>query len=386
MDSSEERTGRKTSHNTMSSYESKMDDMSIVGTSPPLNRCPNAGATASSSHDTTSRRFVDAADAATSKLAVGGGGRGLPHSTTTSRTRARPKRVVAFEFESVRRSRLGTLYHCVTRELRARGWKVLRRMPASGRGVDCFLGGACASGIPYHLLSSARASPGARPVTNFFRGWEDLCRKSRCVQTLRDYVRGEGSGSGRGGAASGGGGLGADTVGTMGTLDTLGGERREWFRGAVPESFLFFPAQSELDETGLLAEAYGRHAEEGRRTWILKPSDGGKGKDIVIMDSLPDILHFLDDRPRTGRGSVPWVVQKYIENPLLLPGDRKFDIRCWVLVTRDYRTYLYREGVLRTTSVPYTGADDLSNQFVHLSNHCIQTSHPDYGKVLQSSA
>jgi tubulin--tyrosine ligase len=243
---------------------------------------------------------------------------------------------------------------------------VLRRMPASGRGVDCFLGGACASGIPYHLLSSARASPGARPVTNFFRGWEDLCRKSRCVQTLRDYVRGGG------GAASGG---------TLGTMGTLGAERREWFRGAVPESFLFFPAQSELDETKLFTEAYGRHAEKGRRTWILKPSDGGKGKDIVIMDSLPGILHFLDDRPRTGRGSVPWVVQKYIEDPLLLPGDRKFDIRCWVLVTRDYRTYLYRDGVLRTTSVPYTGADDLSNQFVHLSNHCIQTSHPDYGKV-----
>jgi len=44
-----------------------------------------------------------------------------------------------------------------------------------------------------------------------------------------------------------------------------------------------------------------------------------------------------------------------------------------------YNAYLYKEGVLRTCAVKYT-LDDLSNKFGHLSNHCIASKHPDYGK------
>ena len=44
-----------------------------------------------------------------------------------------------------------------------------------------------------------------------------------------------------------------------------------------------------------------------------------------------------------------WVVQKYIEKPLLLDG-RKFDFRVWALVTGDFKIYVYRQGYLRTSS------------------------------------
>ena len=41
--------------------------------------------------------------------------------------------------------------------------------------------------------------------------------------------------------------------------------------------------------------------------------------------------------------------------------------------------YVYREGVLRTGCTAFT-LDDLDDRFTHLSNHCIQVDHPDYGK------
>lgn len=75
------------------------------------------------------------------------------------------------------------------------------------------------------------------------------------------------------------------------------------------------------------------------------------------------------------------MIQKYLERPLLLePGHRKFDIRSWVLLDHQYNIYLYKEGVLRTSSDPYNSTDfqDITS---HLTNHCIQKEFSkNYGK------
>lgn len=47
----------------------------------------------------------------------------------------------------------------------------------------------------------------------------------------------------------------------------------------------------------------------------------GTGKNIYISHDVQTILEFIDAQ------SQGFVVQKYIENPLLLDGNRKFDIR-----------------------------------------------------------
>ena len=44
-----------------------------------------------------------------------------------------------------------------------------------------------------------------------------------------------------------------------------------------------------------------------------------------------------------------FIIQKYIEKPLLLYG-RKFDIRVWVLLNQDYDVFMFKEGYLRTSS------------------------------------
>ena len=51
-----------------------------------------------------------------------------------------------------------------------------------------------------------------------------------------------------------------------------------------------------------------------------------------------------------------------------------------MLVDHQYNIYLYREGVLRTSSEPYN-CTDLQDMTSHLTNHCIQKEHStNYGR------
>ncbi|CAJ0928465.1 unnamed protein product [Ranitomeya imitator] len=101
----------------------------------------------------------------------------------------------------------------------------------------------------------------------------------------------------------------------------------------------------------------------------------GTREGILISSNAAQLLDFIDNQ-----GQVH-VIQKYLENPLLLePGHRKFDIRSWVLVDNQYNIFLYREGVLRTSSEPYNDSD-FEDMTSHLTNHCIQKEHSkNYGR------
>ena len=67
--------------------------------------------------------------------------------------------------------------------------------------------------------------------------------------------------------------------------------------------------------------------------------DAGKERDGTFsnVSSVPNKIQ-----------SSTFVIQKYIESPLLI-NNRKFDIRVWVLLTHDLKVYFFKEGYLRTS-------------------------------------
>lgn len=103
--------------------------------------------------------------------------------------------------------------------------------------------------------------------------------------------------------------------------------------------------------------------------WIVKPVGLSCGEKIVCVRNLDGVLSAAKNL------EYKCVVQKYIERPLLVRGDRKFDIRQWVLVTSTDPLVLYgfSECYLRLSGEPFSlSTGDLDRPSVHLCNHAIQ--------------
>ncbi len=108
-------------------------------------------------------------------------------------------------------------------------------------------------------------------------------------------------------------------------------------------------------------------------TWLIKPAAMNQGRGIQFFkNSLTEMNKFLRSRPPFTH----WVVQKYIERPLLYNG-RKFDIRMWAFVTWRGELYYYPHGYIRTSSQTYSLDSKLN--YVHLTNNCLQQYGDRYG-------
>jgi hypothetical protein len=109
--------------------------------------------------------------------------------------------------------------------------------------------------------------------------------------------------------------------------------------------------------------------------WILKPGENSnRGNGITVTKSLSNILNYVKEAPNT------CIIQKYIERPLLFER-RKFDIRCFALITsvNGYiKAYYYQDGYLRTSSKDYSL--DNQSKSIHLTNEAVQIRYEDFGK------
>ena len=107
--------------------------------------------------------------------------------------------------------------------------------------------------------------------------------------------------------------------------------------------------------------------------WLIKPAAMNQGRGIEIFkNDLPAMKRFLETKPANSY----WVVQKYIEKPLLYRG-RKFDIRMWAVMTWKGELLYYKPGYIRTSSDSYSLDSKLN--YVHLTNNCLQQFGDKYG-------
>lgn len=133
-------------------------------------------------------------------------------------------------------------------------------------------------------------------------------------------------------------------------------------------------------EKGVEDESFSlflRGYKEGS-VWIVKPGEGtNRGNGIKVLNDLQEIKETVNG----GSGNRTFILQKYIENPLLV-NRRKFDIRCYALVTcinGNLQAYFYKEGYLRTTSKEFS-LKSVHDKFIHLTNDAVQKNSEEYGK------
>ena len=238
--------------------------------------------------------------------------------------------------------KLGSVYTQIARSLSRRGgWK--RKKSTKGRFHMVF-GEAGGVGIPFKRFSQVfRYDYGIKPLVNYNRNCKSITNKVMMTQVLQKYFKAN-------------------------SEDDI----------FLPDSFLFWPGRPDVSQRNDFL-SYVKASNE--YVWIVKPGNEAHGNGIFISEDIPTILEHIDSQPE---GSAPWVVQRYVSSPLLLDGKRKFDMRVWVLLTHDYKVFVHKDGVLRTSCCDFN-LDDLKNKFVHMTNHSIQEEHEKFGSFEENN-
>ena len=166
---------------------------------------------------------------------------------------------------------------------------------------------------------------------------------------------------------------------------------RNYFTGIQENVFDFLPRtfhiQNGLEDPEFFkfVEHFKKRAEDKKckNIWIIKPGEmTNRGSGIDVCKDLKSINEILNKKEfHYNDKPVTYIVQEYIEKPLLY-NKRKFDIRCYILITNVNgicKGYWYQEGYIRTASKEFN-MKNLANKMIHLTNEAIQKKGDDFGK------
>lgn len=117
--------------------------------------------------------------------------------------------------------------------------------------------------------------------------------------------------------------------------------------------------------------------------WIVKPGENtNRGCGITVCRELDHITSIIENKVALKDNKLrSYIVQKYLERPLLI-NKRKFDIRCYSLVTSvngNIWGYWYKDGYIRTACKEFS-LKNVANKYIHLTNDAIQKRSDQYGK------
>jgi tubulin monoglycylase TTLL3/8 len=111
-----------------------------------------------------------------------------------------------------------------------------------------------------------------------------------------------------------------------------------------------------------------------KNIWIVKAGRKSRGRDIALFNDINKLKMHTSS-------SNCWVVQKYIENPLII-SNKKFDIRQWVLISNadPLTIWIYKRCYLRFTIEDYND-DNITNPYIHLTNNSITKKSTKFDKA-----
>jgi hypothetical protein len=140
-----------------------------------------------------------------------------------------------------------------------------------------------------------------------------------------------------------------------------------------------FEIEAPADMTTLF-EYFDNEPNANEMIWIYKPSCYNRGRGIRVISGRETLQQICYGNKEENVEPLKGIVQKYIENPLLVqPHGFKFDIRCYLLIARNFPTTFafYHPGYCRLALKAYNKTD-LNDTYMHLTNASVQKKGEEY--------
>lgn len=141
-----------------------------------------------------------------------------------------------------------------------------------------------------------------------------------------------------------------------------------------------------LRENESIVKSVDNNSNQTTTKFILKSSMTNKGAEMLLFDRRCQLESFFQQRVDASEDETldlrEWVIQRYIQRPLLLPwySNRKFHLRVYVVAVGNLNVYVY-DNILALFSLDaYTcpnrlgdsSSHDLINMKSHITNTCVQ--------------